>query len=479
MARGQRRLTLKNSLGTRLVISFLLIIFITVAILDTVIILGYRYYTYQSIENNLTYKQESSVEYFQKNYSSYPLSELVMEDTELNTSHVNAQVQIINPEGYVLMDSAGVLNDNILAYSDVQAAIQGKKGVRVGGVEYSDEPVMSISSPLYNNNKKIVGVLRYTTSLSEANRSIIKMSLIVIWLGILVILISAMLSFLLARSIIRPLRELTSVAEKMADGQYKTRSHIEGEDELGKLSDTLNALAEEIIKKDQIKNDFISSISHELRTPLTSIKGWASILKSLGEGEEHLLEDGLNIIEDESDRLSKMVEELLDFSRYISGRITLDKDIFNITDTCRDVARQLRPRAQSAELEFIVDLEEEDTILIGDENRIRQLLINLLDNAIKFTDKGGWVKLTAYGEEEEFFILVSDNGVGIPKEDLVHVKEKFYKGKHSKSHSGIGLSISDEIVKLHNGSLEIFSEENIGTTIKITLPLEKTEEVES
>ncbi|MDO5713435.1 MAG: HAMP domain-containing sensor histidine kinase [Tissierellia bacterium] len=478
MAYRPRRITLKNSLGTRLVISFLLIIFITVAILDTIIILGYRHYTYQNISNNLTIKQENSVAYFQKNYSSYPLTELVLEDTELNTSRIDAQVQIIDPQGYVLMDSAGVLNDNVIAYNDVQSAIKGEKGLRIGKVEYSDDLVMSVSSPLYNTEKDIVGILRYTTSLAEANRFIIKMAFIVIWIGVLVLLISTMFSFLLARSIIRPIQELTAVAKKMTDGQYKIRSHIDRSDELGKLSDTLNTLAEEIIKKDQIKNDFISSISHELRTPLTSIKGWASIIKSLGEGEEHLLEDGLNIIENESDRLSKMVEELLDFSRYISGRITLDKDIFNITTTCRDVSRQLTPKVKSADLDFIVDLEEKDIILVGDENRIKQLLINLLDNAIKFTEKGGWIKLTGYEEKDNYYILVSDNGVGIGKDDLIHVKEKFYKGKHSKSHSGIGLSISDEIVKLHNGSLEIFSEENIGTTIKITIPLKKPEEVE-
>lgn len=475
MARGFGELRIRKSLGARLVINFLLIVLITVAIIDVAIITGYRHYSYASVENNLTFKQESSIDYFEKNYSNYSLDELVLEDTELNTSRVNAEVQILDSGGYVLMDSLGVITDSPLGYSDVKAALSGEKGVRIGDVDYSDAPVLSVSSPLYSQDRRIVGVLRYTTSLVEVNRGILKMALAVFWAGLFVVLISTMFSFLLARSIIRPIRELTQVAEKMADGQYKIRSHIAREDELGKLSDTLNALAEEVVKKDQIKNDFISSISHELRTPLTSIKGWASILKSLGEGEEHLLDDGLNIIENESDRLSKMVEELLDFSRYISGRITLDKDIFNISDTCRKVARQMVPRANSAGLTLKVEVSENDTILVGDEDRIRQLLINLLDNAIKFTDEGGWVKLTAYEEADHYLMLVSDNGVGISKTDLVHVKDKFYKGKHSKSHSGIGLSISDEIVKLHNGTLEIYSEENVGTTIKVSIPLSKEE----
>ena len=131
----------------------------------------------------------------------------------------------------------------------------------------------------------------------------------------------------------------------------------------------------------------------------------------------------------------------------------------------------MRPRAESNKVEFFINIKDDKALIIGDENRIRQLLINLLDNAIKFTSEKGWVKFSANQEGNNFVILVSDNGVGISKEELEHVKEKFYKGKHSNSHSGIGLSISDEIAKLHGGTLEIFSEEKIGTTVEVTIPI--------
>ena len=172
-----------------------------------------------------------------------------------------------------------------------------------------------------------------------------------------------------------------------------------------------------------------------------------------------------------------MVEELLDFSRYISGRITLDKEIIDISQTCLDISKQMRPRAKSNNIELITDLPKESILINADENRIKQLLINLLDNAIKFTSDKGWVKFQMLKEDDKVQIMISDNGMGMTKEELAHVKEKFYKGKHSKSHSGIGLSISDEITKLHQGSLEIFSEENIGTTVKVSLPIEVEKEV--
>ena len=137
----------------------------------------------------------------------------------------------------------------------------------------------------------------------------------------------------------------------------------------------------------------------------------------------------------------------------------------------------MRPRAKSNNIEFITEFPEEAILLYADENRIKQLLINLLDNAIKFTSDKGWVKFQMSREDNFLHLMISDNGMGMTKEEIAHVKEKFYKGKHSKSHSGIGLSISDEITKLHNGNLEIFSEENIGTTVKVTLPIEIPKEV--
>jgi signal transduction histidine kinase len=291
----------------------------------------------------------------------------------------------------------------------------------------------------------------------------------------MVIFISVIVSFFLANSIVKPLREVTKVAEKMADGQFKVRSQVKIDDEIKKLSDTLNYMAEEIIKKEQIKNDFISSISHELRTPLTAIKGWAITLKDDEFRDDELLMDGLEIIETESDRLSQMVEDLLDFSRFISGRIILQKEEFDIIKTMDMLGKQWSPRAKTNNINFVVELNTEPIYVIGDENRIKQVLINLLDNSFKFTNENGIVRLSAVKEVNQLIIEVEDNGIGIPEEDLPNIVEKFYKGKHSKSHSGIGLSICDEIVKLHDGKITIDSEVDKGTRIKVFLPIKETD----
>lgn len=462
---------LKKGIGKRLVKSFLLIIIITVTIIGTFLVFGFKQFYYNTIQNELENRLIVSMDSYNKFYSDKTIEELLIEDTDLLWGHISAEVQVLDPEGYVLMDTIGAISDEPVETSDLISARSGSIASWVGSNKFADEMIMAITGPLKNNKGDTIGYLRFVSSMDEANDAILRTSLTILLLSLLVILVTTFVSFLLANSIVKPIKELTSVANKMADGQYKVRSTIETDDELGQLSTTLNTMAEEILKKEQIKNDFISSISHELRTPLTSIKGWAVVLKSAKEDEKELLEDGLTIIENESDRLAKMVEELLDFSRYISGRIQLEKDTFNIVDICSDVAKQMKPRAESNKVDFYIDIEDTKELIIGDENRIRQLLINLLDNAIKFTAEKGWVKFVAHNEEGQFVMLVSDNGVGISKEELSHVKEKFYKGKHSNSHSGLGLSISDEIAKLHGGNLEIFSEENIGTTVKVTIPV--------
>lgn len=470
---------MKRSIGSRIINSFLIIILLTVSIIDILLITGYRQYYYNTVENNLRYRVDNAQAIYQENYKQYSIENFALENVSLLPDYVEAEVQIIDTRGNVLSDSLGVFQDNVLLYTDVQKALNGKITSRVGTVEYSDDSVMSLSAPLKDQNGDINGLIRLNVSLSKVNSQIRYVAFLLVAISLLIIGISLLASIVLAKSIVRPIDELTAVAEEMANGHYKVRANLNSNDELGKLGYTLNTLAEEILKKDQIKNDFISSISHELRTPLTSIKGWASILMNLNEDEIQLYIEGLDIIQNESDRLAKMVEELLDFSRYISGRITLDKDIFNLATTCSNVCMQMEPKADMAHVQLSLEIQNSVMVYIGDENRIKQLLINLLDNAIKFTEENGWIKLTSYVDENDYIILVSDNGVGMSKEELDHVKEKFYKGKHSKSHSGIGLSIADEIVKLHGGHMDIFSEENVGTTIKISLPYDKNVEVKN
>ncbi|ACQ54139.1 HAMP domain-containing protein [Clostridium botulinum] len=461
----------KISVKRRLMVNFILIIIISVFILEFLLIIFTRHYYYNNLEDAISNQIKTSAEFYNKYFSNSPLEDNVLDNVDVFWRQTSAQVQIIDTKGKVLMDSIGVSNKSQIKTSDIQKALKGEKGVWIGKVDYDTSGVMAVTYPLKSDNQ-IVGVLRFITSLRYVNSDIARISLGFLLIGLVVILISGLVSLFLANSITEPIKELTDVANKMASGNFKVKSEKMFDDEFGELSDTLNYMADEIVKKDQLKNEFISSVSHELRTPLTSIKGWAITLNS-NEVDKEILKDGLKIIEDESERLSGMVEELLDFSKFVSGKMKLNKEEINICEIIDTVRKQLEPYAYRNRINFKATCINKLPNIYGDRNRIKQVLINLLDNAFKFTPEGGLVELNTKCEEEYITIVVKDTGVGINKEDLPRVKEKFYKGNSGKSKNGIGLSICDEIIKLHNGVLHIESEENKGTTISVKLPMIK------
>lgn len=465
---------MKKSIKRRLVVNFMLIIVITVAILQVVLSNAIKDYYYKNVEDILTSQIVYSTDFYSRYFSTFTINDIIIGDIDLFFKYTTAQVQLLSLDGELLLDSLGVVHEGQINTSDVIQAKNMEKGVWIGNVHYDDSPIMAVSLPL-SNYEEPIGIIRFITSLEETNNTIDRINMFMVLIGIVVIGISGLVAVVLANSIIKPLLEVTDVAQKMADGQLHIRGKVKIDDEIGKLSNTLNYMAEEILKKEQIKNDFISSISHELRTPLTSIKGWAITLQGDDTLDTELLKDGLEIIETESDRLTKMVEELLDFSKFISGRISLEKSVFSIRDTIKMIEKQYMPRAKNNEIDLVVNISDNVQLFLGDENRIKQLLLNLLDNAVKFTPSGGKVLLDVSIGDNNLVLIIKDTGIGILQEDLPHVKEKFYKGKHSKSHSGIGLSICQEIVTLCDGSLDIDSEVNIGTTVKVKLPIKEDE----
>jgi signal transduction histidine kinase len=459
-----------KSIKKRLVSNFLFIIIITVVILEVLIINIVRENYYKNLEDNMYNQIKVSSDLYLRYFSDSSLSDNVLNNVDTFWKQTTAQVQIVDTLGNVLMDSIGVTPGNLLQMEDVKKALNGERGRWIGSVSYDSEKVMTIAYPL-KSGSSIVGALRFISSLSEVNREIREIAIVFIGIGLVVILISGVMSIFLSNTIVEPLKEVTGVAEKMAVGNYKIQSKKRYDDEVGKLSDTLNYMAEEIQKEDKLKNEFISSMSHELRTPLTSIKGWAITLKNKNVSSTNMLFDGLDIIEKESDRLTSMVEELLDFSKFTSGKIILKNERVNIIDVMLQIKIQLTPRAVRENIDFRVEFNENVPFIFSDENRLKQVFINVLDNAFKFTSIGGSVILKLDLLENKIVIKVTDTGCGIPSDELPRVKEKFFKGKSSKSQNGIGLSICDEIIKLMNGTFEIESEIDKGTEVVITLPL--------
>ncbi|MCX8132196.1 MAG: HAMP domain-containing histidine kinase [Clostridia bacterium] len=460
------------SIKRKLALNSIFVVIITVIILEILIANIVKQNYYKNLEGNMYSQIKIASGLYNKYFSDASLQDNVMNDVDTFWKSSTAQVQIVDSAGKILMDSIGVIPEKQVEMPDVKDALSGKKGFWVGKVDYDKEEVMVVSYPLKSQDE-VVGALRFISSLRLVNEDVGRVESVFLMIGAIVIIISSIVSLLLSNSIIYPLKEVTQVAEKMAAGNFNVQSVKKNDDEIGKLSDTLNYMADEIQKREQLKNEFISSVSHELRTPLTSIKGWAVTLKEGSLDDKEMLQDGLEIIEKEADRLTSMVEELLDFSRFVSGKIAMKKEKVNIKSIVEHVSKQLKPRADREKIEFVVSCEENLPDIYTDENRLKQVFINILDNSLKFTSAGGRVMFKAYIGENEMLFYISDNGCGISEEELPKVKEKFYKGKNSKSRNGIGLSVCDEIIKLMNGSFEIRSELNKGTETFISLPIMK------
>ena len=456
-----------KSIKNDLLIGILMIIFLTLIILNLLIMFFIRKYYYDNTEELLKSRMEVSINFYEKYFSSSSLIENIYDNVDAFWNENDAQVEIFDNEGNLLMDSIGAKNKELLNAPDIDRALKGEISRWIGNVDYYDSKVMAVSYPL-NVDNEIIGVIRFITSLEEIEDVIKNIMIIFLSISIIVLIIGIILSILLANSIINPIKYLKNVAEKMASGNLNIRSELNNRNEIGQLSNTLNFMANEIAKREQLKNEFISQVSHELRTPLTAIKGWTITLNS-EETDQETLKLGFEIIEKETDRLSLMVEELLDFSRLINEKVTLNLKDINSREFLYHIQNLISQRAykENINLEFIVNTE---SIINGDFNRLKQVFINVLDNSIKFTDKNGKIKVISKEIDNYIEFIIEDTGCGIPKEDLPRVKEKFFKGKNSKSQNGIGLSICDEIIKLHDGIFNIYSEVGVGTKVEIIIP---------
>ena len=275
----------------------------------------------------------------------------------------------------------------------------------------------------------------------------------------------------------RPIREIGAAARRIAGGDFKTRISRQADDELGELCAMVNSMADELETTERLKNDFISSVSHELRTPLTAIQGWAETLQDVGKSgeptleEQRLVQSGMRVILDETQRLSGMVEELLDFSRMQSGRLRMNMEKMDVLAELEEAVLIYEEKARRENILLRYNEPETIPVMVGDRTRLRQVFINVIDNALKYSDAGGEVRISASVRGDSVLISVSDDGIGIAPEDLERVKMRFYKGNYSRRGSGIGLAVADEIVTQHGGSLTLTSALGVGTTVQIMLPL--------
>lgn len=269
----------------------------------------------------------------------------------------------------------------------------------------------------------------------------------------------------------KPVETMTEATRRIAGGSYGTELPIKYKDELGELASAINELSQEISKTEKMQSEFISSISHELRTPLTAITGWSETLM-FDSAIQADSRRGIQIISKEAARLTGMVEELLEFTRIQDGRFKLNIELLDIESELEDTifTYQELLRQDNLELHYTPS-ETEIPLLPGDPERLKQVFLNILDNAAKYGREGKTIEVSVYADSDAATIRFRDHGPGIPEHELPHVTEKFYKGGSSKERgSGIGLAVCEEIVTRSGGKLEIANAPGGGTAVAVRLP---------
>lgn len=460
---------LKNSIRRRITLSIFTVIFITILIFEAVFIIGVRQFYYGRALGILSDKAVSIANFYNM-YLRY--EDLYRKGTVILDNYEEkdrAELQIVDIEGNIIVSSAGFLHTEKVDVKSIRTLKVGEFHSWRGRLDTIDGEILIVSTPLImGNSNTIVGFIRLVSSIEEITITVKDLILKSVFLSTFILVLSLILASLLSGSIVKPIKHLTYVSRSIADGNFDIVADKKYNDEIGELTDTINFMSNEIKKSNSLKNDFISSISHEIRTPLTSIRGWAETL-SEGSINEEETKQGIDIIKKESKRLTKLVEELLDFSRFESGRINMNFEKVDLNLLIKDVLKQYKIKFENKNLEIHLSLDEKITFVHGDLDRLKQVFINIIDNAYKFTNEGGKVLVVTEHMLKGVKVTIEDTGIGIPSQELTHITEKFYKGNSKFSGNGLGLSISKEIITLHKGKFYIHSKEGKGTKVSIEL----------
>ena len=385
------------------------------------------------------------------------------------------EFMLLDSYGGVIASSSGTDAEGILSSVDFERAQESADGMGMAIYRTaSNEMVMAVCC-LVPYAAEDVAAMRLVTSLTLIQNQLKSVVLISIVVMVVILGFTVASGLYFVRSIVVPLGQVERTAASIARGELDVRLPVTGDsrDEVDRLRGTINQMAEGLEETEKMKNEFISSVSHELRTPLTSIRGWVETLRTLDDPEDENYRKGLEIINNETVRLYNMVEELLDFSRLQNGRLKMDCRLLDLVAELTDAVLFCEARIQREGLLLSYNEPEEMIPVYADPDRLRQVFINILDNAIKYSAPGGRITVKIWQGEYKAFIEIIDQGRGIPPEDLENVKTKFYKGSNSVRGSGIGLALVDSIMTALDGTFDLKSTLGRGTVVTLGLPLYK------
>ncbi|EMI09961.1 sensor histidine kinase [Anoxybacillus gonensis] len=400
----------------------------------------------------------------ESHYDEVTLEHVVMMESEAETD-----VVITDEKGDILYFSDHILPfaKKIIPYAD---AIRIPHSGMVVQNNWKNESYIATASPIRMDGKTKGYVYMFQRTASIQNM-IAKLKHHFLVVGIVSVFLTILTMFFLSRVITIPLIRMKQATEKLSKGDFSVRLQVKGEDELAQLGKAIQTLATDLEYLKKERNEFLASISHELRTPLTYVKGYADVARRPNIAEEERAKY-LSIIYEEAEHMQKLVKDLFELAKMDQHSFQIKKEPTSLCLFLKKIYEKMYPAFHTKNMSLVYRCEENVTVHI-DQQRFEQVMMNLLDNALKYSRQGSTVSIDVKTEKKNVILIISDEGIGIPKKDLPHIFERFYRVDKSRSRTGggtgLGLAIAKEIVEAHGGSIHATSEFGKGTSIIITL----------
>lgn len=411
-----------------------------------------------------------------KAYRTGSLSNLSYE-LQVLEDYMSAGILMTNDSGVVVMISPGFdenMIGEVMAYEEL---VQGVLDGNIVSIEtkqgwFFDTPMLVVGYPLTVGQMAGIFMCRPIPKLEESLREMYAMGLVSLFF---VFLIAIAVSYMVSKRMTKPLMEMNRAAKIIADGDFEQRVTIGSMDEMGELAESFNHMAESLEQNDKKRRDFIANVSHDLRSPLTSMQGFLTAMLD-GTVPPEKQEKYLRIVLQETARLTRLTEGIVELSRAQSSRILLDETEFDLNDLIRENIAVLEPQLNEKHVGIKVIYAEKETAVFGDRDKISRVIQNLLGNAVKFSHPEGVVEVeTTLTDKKKVLVSIKDEGIGISEEDQKYIFDRFYKAdatrNEDKQGSGIGLAIVREFLLAHGESITVKSEEGKGSTFVFSLKL--------
>lgn len=385
----------------------------------------------------------------------------------------NLSIELIDLEGNNLYMSGVTGSNGQMPMMRNSARVEAFQQIKSG-----KEVTIPLSHPRFGNKFMLIGIpYRVNGQLAgaffinmpmapvEDTASILKRQLM--YISVILLAAASIISFIISKTFTKPILEIKKVSEKMASGDFSDRIKSKNKDEIGRLAETINFMGQELSKIDQLRKDLIANVSHELRTPLSIIRGYAETIKDVSGNFPEKRNKQLEIIIEESERLSGIVDDILNLSQLQAGYLSLNKNYFPINKTIEDVTKRYAIIAEKTGVKIETQYNN-DMVVLADEPRIEQVLHNLINNAVNHTQEGGLIIVKAIDVKDFIRIEISDTGHGIREEDINHIWDRYYKAEKTSGRkmagTGLGLAIVKSILEAHQEQYGVYSKLGVGTT---------------